>query len=258
VTTRKKPAPARGRKKAAMPGAKSAARPAARQAKPLVSKRAEQSERTRARILDVAEDLLGQHGFYGTTIRQVAQLADVDTALLHYYFDSKQGLFDAVFLRRATIINSERLDALNKYEKKAGGNIALEGVIEAFLDPVLEWIAKGGKGWRNYFAILAQVNATPNWGTGVMVKYFDPVIHRLIGLVQKTLPDADPVDLYWAYHNLSGALTLTLGTTGRIDRLSNGLCRSDDVEALRPRMIVYAVAGFRAVCVPQPKKRKTR
>jgi hypothetical protein len=47
-----------------------------------------------------------------------------------------------------------------------------------------------------------------------------------------------------------------LGTTGRIDRLSNGLCRSDDVEALRGRMIAYAAAGFRAVCVPARQKKK--
>jgi AcrR family transcriptional regulator len=221
-----------------------------------LSKRAEQSERTRARILDVAEDLLGQHGFYGTTIREVAQLAEVDTALLHYYFDSKQGLFDAVFLRRATIINADRLEALDAYEKAAGKKLTLEGVIDAFLTPVLDWIEKGGTGWRSYFAIVAQVNATPIFGTAVMVKYFDPVIQRLIALVQRALPDADPVDLYWAYHNLSGSLTLTLGTTGRIDRLSGGLCRSDDVQALRPRMIAYAAAGFRAVCVPTSKKKK--
>jgi AcrR family transcriptional regulator len=252
VTTSKKPARA-GTMKRAAPATKPSPKAQAQS-----SKRAEQSERTRARILDVAEDLLGQHGFYGTTIREVAKITEVDTALLHYYFDSKQGLFDAVFLRRATIINSERLEALDAYEKRVGKHVEVEGAIEAFLNPVLDWIAKGGKGWRNYFAIVAQVNATPIWGTAVMVKYFDPVIQRLIALVQKALPDAKPVDLYWAYHNLSGALTLTLGTTGRIDRLSNGLCRSDDVEALRPRMIAYAAAGFHAVCAPQPKQRKKK
>jgi AcrR family transcriptional regulator len=251
VTTRKKPVRAGDIKIAARPKKIPSLKAAAQ-----ASKRAEQSERTRTRILDVAEDLLGQHGFYGTTIREIAKLAEVDTALAHYYFDSKQGLFDAVFLRRATIINSERLEALDAYEKRVGKNVEVEGAIEAFLNPVLDWIAKGGKGWRNYFAIVAQVNATPIFGTAVMVKYFDPVIQRLIALVQKALPDAEPVDLYWAYHNLSGALTLTLGTTGRIDRLSDGLCRSDDVEALRPRMIAYAAAGFHAVCQPKKPKKK--
>ena len=37
---------------------------------------------------------------------QVSSLkSKVDTALLHYYFDTKRGLFDAVFARRAEIVN---------------------------------------------------------------------------------------------------------------------------------------------------------
>ena len=50
----------------------------------------------RERILDAAEDHFSRHGFWGVTIREVAQDAKVDTALLHYYFDTKRGLFDAV------------------------------------------------------------------------------------------------------------------------------------------------------------------
>ncbi len=66
----------------------------------------------RERILDAAEDHFSRHGFWGVTIREVAQDAKVDTALLHYYFDTKRGLFDAVFARRAEIINlrAHRLD----------------------------------------------------------------------------------------------------------------------------------------------------
>ena len=59
----------------------------------------------RERILDAAEDHFSRHGFWGVTIREVAQDAKVDTALLHYYFDTKRGLFDSVFARRAEIIN---------------------------------------------------------------------------------------------------------------------------------------------------------
>ena len=54
----------------------------------------------RERILDAAEDHFSRHGFWGVTVREVAQEAKVDTALLHYYFKTKRGLFDAVFERR--------------------------------------------------------------------------------------------------------------------------------------------------------------
>ena len=62
------------------------------------------------------------------------------------------------------------------------------------------------------------------------------------------MPHADEADLYWCYHFLSGALTLTLSQTGRIDRLSNGLCRSGDLDSARRYMVAFAAAGFRAVC----------
>ena len=50
----------------------------------------------------------------------------------------------------------------------------------------------------------------------------------------------------------SGALTLTLGETGRLDRLSGGLCRSGDLESACDYMVRFAAAGFRAVCGPGP------
>ena len=143
----------------------------------------------RERILDAAEDHFSRHGFWGVTLREVAQDAKVDTALLHYYFDTKRGLFDSVFARRAEIINRERIDSIDEYEKAAGDSITAEGVINAFLQPILERAARGDAHWHNYFALIAQVNNTPAWGGETMARTFDPVIHRLIRALRKALPD---------------------------------------------------------------------
>lgn len=48
-----------------------------------------------ARIIRAARASFSEHGWAGTTIRQVARDADVDPALVHYYFDSKEALLDA-------------------------------------------------------------------------------------------------------------------------------------------------------------------
>ena len=207
---------------------------------------------TRDLILDAAEDLFSKHGFYGVTIREVAREAGVDTALVHYYFGAKRGLFDAVFLRRAEVWNNERVDAINRYAAEMGDAMTLEGLFEAFLRPPFQWSMKGGPGWKHYSALVAQTNANPTFGGETMARYYDPAIRRLIELIKRVLPDAREVDLYWAYHNLSGALTLTLGETGRLDRLSGGLCRSGDLESACDYMVRFAAAGFRAVCGPGP------
>ena len=203
---------------------------------------------TRESILDAAEDLFSKHGFYGVTIREVAREAGVDTALVHYYFGAKRGLFVAVFLRRAEVWNDERVAAINRYALANAGSMTLEGLLRAFLEPPFQWSLKGGPGWKHYAALVAQTNANPTFGGETMARYFDPAIRRLIELIRTLLPDAREVDLYWAWHNLSGALTLTLGETGRLDRLSDGMCRSGDLETACDYMVRFGAAGFRAVC----------
>jgi hypothetical protein len=63
----------------------------------------------------------------------------------------------------------------------------------------------------------------------------------------ESLPGAAPEDIYWGYNFLTGALTLSLAETGRLDVLSNGLCRSDDVAALRARLGPYVAGGLRTL-----------
>jgi hypothetical protein len=41
---------------------------------------------------------------------------------------------------------------------------------------------------------------------------------------------------------------LTFAETGRIDKLSGGLCRSSDLDSVQQRLVPYVAAGFRALC----------
>jgi AcrR family transcriptional regulator len=204
------------------------------------------------RILDAAEDLFSKHGFDGVTMREVAALANVDPALAHYYFSSKQGLFDAVLGRRAELVFSERMQAFDVYEAEMmrGAAVTVEGAVTAFVRPLLERARAGDVGWKNYFRLLALVNNDPNHVAQSVMSYFDPLVHRLIAVVKRALPGAREEDLFWCFHFLTGSLTLALSRTGRLDRVSGGRCRSDDLAAIEPRMVQYCAAGFRGVCAP--------
>jgi AcrR family transcriptional regulator len=198
----------------------------------------------RQAILDAAEALFSRHGFYGVTVRQVAAEAGVDTALIHYYFGAKRELFDSVFARRAEILNAIRVDALAAYAAAHPGRMTLEGVIEAFIDPLVELSLTNDEGWKNYFRLVALVNNTPAWGGETMHRFFDPVVHQLIDTLKAARPDAALKDLYWGYQFLTGAMMLTLSETGRIDQLSDGLCRSTDLAAVRARLYAWCAAGL--------------
>ncbi len=209
--------------------------------------KAEQRAETLEKILDAAEFLFSKHGLNGVTLRDVAQRVGVHTSLMHYYFVDKRRLFEAVFARRAGITSSRRLDALNQYEREAGDAPTVEGALHAFLDTDLDLYISGGEGWRNFAAFAAQVSNSPE-GAAMMDLHFDPVVLKLIGILKKALPDASEADVFWGYDFVTGALMHALGTTGRIDRLSDGVCKSKDFEAVKKRMARFMAAGFLAIC----------
>ena len=208
----------------------------------------------KVRILDAAEHLFARNGFYGVSVRGITEAAGVDVALVNYHFGSKRQLFAAVFQRRAKLLNPERLAMLEQVRRQAlPGAPALEDIVNAFTYPMLERSARGGPGWKSYFALVAQVNNSPEWGPVLMTEYFDPLVERFIAVLREALPDCDPREIYWGYQFLTGALTLTFAETGRIDKLSGGLCRATDLDSVHARLARYVAAGFRALCVTAGK-----
>jgi AcrR family transcriptional regulator len=204
---------------------------------------------TRERILDAAEELFAQRGFAGVSVRQIMNQADADVSLAYYHFKSKQDLFEQVMLRRVEYINEIRLKALDEVESRHGDDApTVEEIIGAFTTPLLQQLVDDHDKWSHYYQLIAQINNSPEMGGELMSRYFDPLVSRFIEALKRALPDSDPADLYWSYHFLSGALTLTFAETGRVDNLSGGACRSTDIAAVSERMPKFLAAGFRALC----------
>jgi AcrR family transcriptional regulator len=212
------------------------------------------------RILDAAERLFAQRGYYGVSLRDITQAAGVDVALVGYHFGGKRELFTAVFERRAEVLNRERLELLESVRRSAlPGAPALEAIVNAFTQPLLERSARGGPGWKSYFALVAYVNNSPEFGPVMMTRHFDPLVDRFIAVMREALPDCPPREIYWGYQFLTGALTLTFAETGRIDQLSGGLCRASDLDSVHERLAPYVAGGLRALCAraqPAPRAGK--
>jgi AcrR family transcriptional regulator len=198
------------------------------------------------RLLDAAERLFADRGFYGVTTRQVAAAAAADDALIYYHFKSKWGLFNAVLERRTRVVVSVRHDALVAYRAAHGPRMTTEGAIAAFINPLIELSQKGDPGWKSYFALVAQIDNTP-WGGDIIHRFFDSNVQELIDVVQDTLPGHSKRELYWAYNFLAGSMMLALSETERVDRLSEGLCHAKDLEAVRTRLIKFCAGGFVAL-----------
>lgn len=68
-------------------------------------------------IMDIAEDLFCKYGSKETTVRLITQKAGINTAMLNYYFKSKDNLFWMVMERRI-----QKFKSIKKNKKPKGRN----------------------------------------------------------------------------------------------------------------------------------------
>jgi len=131
-------------------------------------------------------------------VRDITDAVGVDVALVSYHFGGKRELFTALFQRRAKTLNAERLVMLEEVRSAARPGIpALEAIVNAFTFPMLERSARGGPGWKSYFALVAQVNNSPEWGPVLMTEHFDPIVARFIEVLCEALPGCSKREVFW-------------------------------------------------------------
>lgn len=214
----------------------------------------ERREESREKILDAAEDAFAMGGYNGVSMKQIAQACDVDTSLMHYYFENKEGLFRAVILRRSGAVVALRRKSLQAYVDQVGDALEVEGLLYAYLKPTFDYVRQGGDRYRNYLSIIAQLNAAP---PGLMPGFettpYDPVVQEFVALLGRAAPQRSAAEVYWFYHMLSGAITLTWAQTGRIDSLSQGLCQSEDLDRACLELIAVFADGLRRPDDPAPR-----
>ncbi|MEL6332869.1 MAG: helix-turn-helix domain-containing protein, partial [Cyanobacteria bacterium J06626_26] len=73
---------------------------------------------TKEQLLNVAEQLIAERGYAGTTVRAIATQANANLAAVNYHFGSKEELFRAIFSRIARPIVVDQLAMLEKLQQK--------------------------------------------------------------------------------------------------------------------------------------------
>lgn len=86
-------------------------------------------------IMNVAEELFAGKGFEGTSVRDIAQKADVNVAMISYYFGSKEKLLQSLILQR-TEQTSLILEGLS-HNKQLSPWEKIDKVIDYYVDKIL-------------------------------------------------------------------------------------------------------------------------
>lgn len=202
---------------------------------------------TRNRIIEVAERLFAHRSYASVSMREITAGAGVGLAAVNYHFGSKEGLFKAVFLRRARDLNRERAQLLEAAEKRAdGGVVPLRQVLSALLRPGIRWsFDTGGRGLFIQFLTRCQMDQS----SPLHEIFYNDVGHlrRFIPYFRRVLPELSEEEILWRLHFTLGALHYTITDLKRLERISDGVCDISQFEPTLERIVSYAEAGFRSV-----------
>src|SRR5262245_37737645 len=136
---------------------------------------------TRARVLDVAEELFGEQGLDRVSIRDITRVAKVNLAAINYHFGSKEDLIAAVFERRVVPLNEARLAALELVEKTAGTRSPkLEDILAAFICPALQSSLQASNGGTAFAKLFGRCLSEPSPQVEALLKkQFEPLAERM-------------------------------------------------------------------------------
>lgn len=205
---------------------------------------------TKDRILDAAEELFAERGYYGVSIRDITRHAGVELALANYHFGPKEDLFRHVIGRRAEENSRRQMDSLARAHEAAGDRPpGIEALVRAFCEPMFERTMRGGPGWKHYLQLLSHTaNTRQSHGfLAPMNERYDPVVAAYTEAFKAALPAASPRNIHYSVFFLQGAIVYALAETGAINRQSGDLVDASDFDAILDRMVPYFAAGFYAL-----------
>lgn len=206
----------------------------------------------RQAILLAAERLFAERGYHATSIREIADAAEVPSALVGYYFGPKEELFHAIFQHWNGTIE-QRLAALQQARRQPQA-ARLEAIMRAFIEPVLA-LRASAEG-EHYARLVARELAHRGpQAERALRDFFDPLAEAFIDALQQALPHATRGDVAWGYQFALGALLHHI-SDDRVERLSHGECAANDPTAA-PRLLAFVVGGIRAA-VPEPTTKRRR
>jgi AcrR family transcriptional regulator len=211
---------------------------------------------TRDLILNVAEELFAERGFHGVSVREIADRAGVRQSLIHYHFSNKETLYAAVYARRAIPINAQRSASLQAVEEKNAGAPALDAAVAAFMAPSV-LTSRGRTGGAAYARLITQlINDPQKHAQRISRSYNDPMALRMLEVLRKALPKADPVALTWGYLFAVGAMTTAIEQTGRARRLDPG-CDPADVQRTLDLLVKFVAGGLEALAAPPTRRARS-
>jgi AcrR family transcriptional regulator len=203
----------------------------------------EAGDQTKERILSAAEQLFAKSGFDGVSMRDIGRAAEVPFALITYHFQSKLGLYQALFRRRQDLLTTQRLQRLHEVQITGDREADIRQIAAAIVDPLIN--IRSLPGGLDFTRLIAREICDPMESErGIVAEYLDPVAFAALELLERVAPHVDYEQICWAFYFASGSLAINNANTGRVERLSSGKCQTSDTSHVATMLTTFIAAAW--------------
>ena len=204
---------------------------------------------TKKRILDAAEKLFAQQGFYATSLRMLTKEAGVNLAAVNYHFGSKEELIKAVIGRRMLPLNKMRLERLQNIKDSAsveGRPPDIKEILLAFIEPTFEF-RKSGKGAQDFISMISRAFSDPrDTVRKLFLNMVGPVFQLLFELLCEALPSLPKNIVYWRLNFMIGAMAHAMSMSQMCQLIPDGLVLKVDSVSLAEQFVNFVANGLEA------------
>jgi AcrR family transcriptional regulator len=203
-------------------------------------------EETLERIVIAAEQLFAEHGYHGTTLRQITRAAKVNLAAVNYHHGDKESLYLEVLRRRIQPINQIRLAGLAAAEANSDRQpVQLAMIFQLLAEPLFRLFAEAEGQSPPAARLIGRSLSEPlPFLEKFLVDEFQPVLARFGQALRRHAPTLPPDEFLWRLSFVVGALLHALATLHRMKFLTRGICRDHDHAAALPRFVQFATSVF--------------
>lgn len=204
------------------------------------------TDNTSERILDAAEEVFADVGYSGATLRMVASRAEVTQALISYYFGSKYGLYEAVFIRRGRLISDGRLKRLEELRQQA--EVSVRDVVQAFLAPTIA--LRETPGGRRFLRLQARLHTEPaEISYKLRNEAYDASTRAYVQMLARVCPELSAKDLNWRMALMIGAYMYAFSDTHRLEQLAPDVCNANNTNEIFEQITAFVTAGIMAPAI---------
>ena len=206
----------------------------------------------RSDFLDAAERRFALNGYHGTTIRAIAEDANANLATLHYYWGTKDALFEAVCCRRMTPIAELQRQRLVSFAADGDAPTPLDPalipeILMAFFGPFIDGVREDVPRGGCFAAILQRVlsDASPEVAR-IKAKLFSANLERFCRIMRLACHHLDEPTFQWRLHGVFGTFTHALqrpATQGRVTPDVEERKKADEGLA---KLVEFVASGLRA------------